>query len=83
MPEDTKEIKTEAEIAAMINKAIETYDVCKNVKVFVSRIPDDGYTNWEVSTVRGSGTFVLPECRRAILAVVSELRQKYELVTDA
>jgi hypothetical protein len=33
--------------------------------------------------VRGSGTFVLPECRRAILAVVSELRQKYELVTDA
>jgi hypothetical protein len=42
MPEGTKEIKTEAEIAAMISEAIETYDVCKNVKVFVSRIPDDG-----------------------------------------
>jgi hypothetical protein len=83
MPDETKEIKSEAEIAAMINAAIKKYDVCRDVKVFVSRIPDDGYTNWEASTVRGSGNFVLPECRRAILAVVSELRQKYELVTDA
>jgi hypothetical protein len=79
----TKETKSEAEIASLINDEIKKFDVCKDVRVTVVRIPDDGHTNWEVPRTRGSGTTVLRDCERVVLQTVIRLRERYELSTDA
>jgi hypothetical protein len=71
-----KEIRTEAEIATLIQAEMKQYDVCKGVGVLVVRIPDDGFTNWEVNHARGSGTPVLPDCRRVINNAVLRLRER-------
>jgi hypothetical protein len=79
----TKEIKSEVEIAELINEHIKQFDACKDVKVFVARIPDDGHTNWEVAHMRGSGTTVSPDCKRLVMQTVIRFRERYELSTDA
>lgn len=79
-----KEIKSEAEIAALIEEEIKQFDVCAGVRVVVVRIADDGYTNWDVSEIIGkSGAPVLPDCKHVVMNTVIRLRNRYELVTDA
>ena len=78
-----KEIKSKVEIAALINDQIKQFDVCRDVRVLVARIPDDRHTNWAVSDMRGSGTTVLPACKRLVMQTVIRLRERYEVSTDA
>ena len=77
--------KTETELLVLLNDALREHDVCKDVRVkSIERVEDDrAVSNWDASILSGSGTPVLPDCKRAFIAAKLELQRRYFLLTDA
>jgi hypothetical protein len=83
--ENETEGKSASELLALLNDELAGHDICKGVSVLSvmpAPFPERG-PNWIAEGLRGSGTTVLPDCKRAFIAAVVKLQNKYHLLTDA
>jgi hypothetical protein len=75
-----KELKTAAELDAMLNAELRKHAVCDHIQAFVRRAPiDTADANWELGILRGSGTPPTPDCWLIANAAVLRLRRDYDL----
>ena len=78
-----KRTRTEAELIALLNAALRRTDVCDGVTCAAIYQVEDKTANWDADALCGSGVHVLPDCKRVFIESKFNLRQMYDLQTDA
>jgi hypothetical protein len=80
----SKTLKTESELIQLLNAELRRHDVCDGVTVTgIDRVDDSEIgANWDATYLRGSGTAVLPDCKRLFIGIKQSLRRQYDLFTD-
>jgi len=71
-------LRTDAELIALLNAALQRTDVCDGVTVAAIHQVEDKTANWDADALHGSSA-VSRDCQRVFIAAKNDLRKIYDL----